>query len=135
VEDITAQKKAEKALRESEERYRALFENAIEGIFRTTPDGRAIMCNSALARMLGYASPQETVEMLTDIGSQVYANPEDRKSVIGCLLKEGRMEGYEALFKRTDGAVIKVLLNFHLVRDMDGTPLCIEGSCIDITDR
>ncbi|MRR36532.1 PAS domain S-box protein, partial [bacterium] len=135
VVDITEQKMVESALRESEERYRALFENAIEGIFQTTLDGRAIMANSALARILGYGSAREAVERLTDIGSQVYADPEDRMIIIGRLLKDGQVEGSEVLFKRSDGTSIKVILNVRLVRDSDGTPVSIEGSCIDITAR
>jgi len=133
--DIGERKRMEDALIESEERYRALFENAIEGIFQSTLEGRGIMANSALARILGYDTPQEAVENLTDIGSQVYADPEERRNLIDQLIREGTVTGKEVLFKRRDGTKIKVMLNFRLVRDKDGNPTSIEGSCIDITGR
>ncbi|MEI7637008.1 MAG: PAS domain S-box protein [Syntrophus sp. (in: bacteria)] len=135
IRDITERKKAEEAMQESEERYRLLFEEAIEGIFRTNMDGRAIMINSAMAQMLGYDSPQDAVEKTTDIGSQIYADPEERKALIGRLMREGKITGSEVLFKRTDGSTLKVMLNFRLVHDKSGAPALIEGSCIDITDN
>ena len=133
--DITERKKAVDALHESEERYRLLFEEAIEGIFRTTLDGRLVMINGALARMLGYDSPQDALQRITDIGTQVYANPEERKALIGRLLREDKVRGSEMVFKRSDGSIMNVMLNFRLARDERGAPVFIEGSCIDITDR
>lgn len=133
--DITERKRAEEALQESEERYRLLFEEAIEGIFRTTLDGRTIMINSAMARMIGFDSPQEAVEKITDIGSQIYADPEERQALIDRLLREGGVTGNEVLLKRLDGSTMKVLLNCRVVPDQSGTPVFIEGSCIDITDK
>ena len=130
VRDISARKAAEEALAESEERYRSLFENAIEGIFQTTLDGRLLMLNNALVDMLGYASPQEARERVTDIGAQVYADPQVRASLIARLRREGQVTGSEILFKRADGSLIKVMLNFRLARDRDGNPAWIEGSCI-----
>jgi len=128
-------KRAAEALHGSEERYRLLFEEAIEGIFRTTLDGRPVMINAALARMLGYATPQEAVDKITDLGSQVYADPEERRALVVRLIREGKVSGSEVLFRRQDGSTLKVLLNFRLVHDQSGGPQLIEGSCIDITDR
>jgi|GEM_PF-409425 len=135
IHDLTKRRKTETALMESEERYRSLFENAIEGIFQTSLDGRLLMCNISLARMLGYDSPQDVRERVTDIGAQIYADPEERRALIGRLLREGKVTGSEILFRRTDGSPLKVMLNFHLARDREGNPLHIEGSCIDITAR
>jgi len=135
VEDITESRRAQEDLKASEERYRALFENAIEGIFRSTPDGRLLLANPSLGRMFGYDSPQEAVARITDIGAQIYADPEERARVVQRLLKEDEITGYEVAFKRADGTLVWVVLNFYLKRDASGNPLYIEGTCMDITER
>ncbi|MEN6375197.1 MAG: PAS domain S-box protein [Smithella sp.] len=127
--------RTEKELHESEKRYRLLFENAIEGIFQTTLDGRFIMINFAMARMIGYNSIQDAIEKITDTGSQLYVNPDERKALIDRLIQVGQVKGSEVLFKRADGSTIKVMLNYNLVHDKNGTPVFIEGSCIDITGK
>ena len=75
--DITERKRAEKALRDSEEKYRNIFENAVEGIFQYSPEGRFISVNPSLARMFGYESPQTLMDTITDIDRQMYVLPED----------------------------------------------------------
>jgi len=133
--EIAGRKQAEEALHESEERYRRLFEEAMEGIFRTTLDGRPLMVNGALARMLGYDSPRHVVEGIADVASQTYAVPEERRQLLDALMHEGEVTKKEVLFKKLDGSTIKVLLNVRLVRGESGEPLYIEGSCIDINDK
>jgi PAS domain S-box-containing protein len=123
------------AMRESGERYRQLFEEAIEGMFRTTLDGKFILINSAMIRMLGYASRQDVFEKITDIGTQVYAVPEERIELIDCLMRDGHVMFKEVLFKRLDGSTLKVMLNCRLVCDRSGAPVLIDGSCIDISDK
>ncbi len=135
IRDITDQKLARDALSQSEERYRSLFLNAIEGIFQTTLDGRLIMVNPSLARMLGYDSPRHTMESITDIASQVYVYPEDRSAIIDSLRREGTVTGREVLFRKVDGTHIKVLLNLILVTGDETYGAYIEGSCIDITEK
>jgi PAS domain S-box-containing protein len=85
AQDITTQKWSEEKLRKSEEKYRNLFENAAEGIYQVSPEGRFISVNPAAARMLGYESPEELIDTITDIGSQVYAYPEDRDKAVALL--------------------------------------------------
>ncbi len=135
VLDITERKQTEKALAESERQYRSLFDNAIEGIFRTTLDGRIIMLNPAMAQMLGYSMPEDAIRSVTDIADQVYADPEERRVLISRLVQEERILGSEALLKRPDGQHVKVMLNFLLVKDAEGKPSHLEGSGIDITAR
>ncbi|MEN6473640.1 MAG: PAS domain S-box protein [Syntrophaceae bacterium] len=135
VREITESKLSEAALKESEERHRSLFENAIEGIFRTTFDGHVLMVNTSMARILGYETPQEVFEKVVDIASQVYADPLDRKDIVSRLIREGTVPGSEVLLKRADGGTVKALMNFRLVRDKQGQPTHIEGSCIDITAK
>lgn len=133
--DITERKHAEQALVESEERFRLLFENAIEGVFQTSLDGRILIANKSMAKILGYDNPHELISAITDIGSQIYANPHEREIMISLLEKDGEVADHEILFKRADQEQVKVLLNLRLVRDKDGRHSYIEGSCIDITAR
>ena len=79
ITDITELKRAEEALREAETKYRGIFENAIEGIFQTTPDGHYISANPALARLYGYSGPEELIGRLTDIENQLYVEPNRRQ--------------------------------------------------------
>jgi PAS domain S-box-containing protein len=72
IRDITERKRAEEELKKSEDRYRSIFENAVEGIFQTTLDGKFIAVNPALARMYGYDSPDDMIATITDIASQLY---------------------------------------------------------------
>ena len=78
VRNITKRMQAEEALRKAEERYRSIFENAVEGIFQSTPEGRYIIANPAMARMFGYESPEELMAAITDIKTQVYVDPQRR---------------------------------------------------------
>ncbi len=77
IRNITEQKRAESALRIAEENYRGIFENALEGIFQSTPNGKYIRINPAMARIYGYSSPDEMLASVTDIKNQLYVNPED----------------------------------------------------------
>ncbi len=133
--DITGRRQMEEALRESEEKYRSIFENAMEGIFQSTPDGRYLSVNPALARMSGFASPEEMIEQITDIGRQIWANREEWEKIKGLLNKEDRVEGFETQLCRRDGRAYWVTLNARTVRDATGSILYYEGTCQDITDR
>ena len=78
IQDVTERKQADEALREAERRYRSIFENAIEGIYQSTPSNGYLAVNPALARMYGYDSPQELISTLRDIDHQVYVDPQRR---------------------------------------------------------
>ncbi len=126
---------AEEALRQGEEKYRNIFENAVEGIFQTTPEGLFLTANPALARIAGYESPEELLAGVTDIGNCLYVDPEDRKRFREIIEKNGFIEQYEAQFYRKDGARVWFSLNARVVRDADGNVLCYEGIGNDITER
>jgi PAS domain S-box-containing protein/putative nucleotidyltransferase with HDIG domain len=123
----------EDELRQSEQRYRALFDGAIEGIFQTLPDGRILTANPSLARMLGYASPAELLAELPN-AAQAWADPAERQRVSALLVETGALRGYECRFVRKDGQEIWVSLNSNLARGPDGEP-CFEGFIEDITVR
>ena len=135
AEDITQRKEAQEALRKAENRYFSIFENATEGIFLATPEGRLLVANPALARMLGYQSPQQLVSTLTDIGRQIYVQPERRAELKRVLEEQGSIHGFEAENYRKDGSIIWVSLNAHVVRDASGGIQYFEGTVQDITQR
>ncbi|HYR22435.1 MAG TPA: PAS domain S-box protein [Chthoniobacterales bacterium] len=135
MRDITEEKKAEEALRQTEEKYRAIFENAIEGIFQTTPDGKYISVNPAMARMYGYSSPQELTDSVADIGRTVYVDPERRVEFKHLIEKQGFVELFEYEVYRKDGSKIWLSENARAVRDENGVIIYYEGTVEDITEQ
>lgn len=130
--DISERKRAEEALRESEARYRALFDNIPIGLYRTEPGGRVLDANPALLEMLGYASLEELQQVSA---SDVYLVPADRVRQQEILEREGVARAFEQRMRRKDGAAIWVLDNVRAIRDTDGRIVCYEGSLEDITER
>ncbi len=133
--DITALKKAGEALRQSEEKYRKIFENAVIGIFQTSPEGRILNMNPAMARMFGYDSPQEIMAVIQDIGRELYVNPEDRERLLGLLREHGQVDNFEVEMKRRDKSRFRMSLNIHTVCDPTGRILYLEGTNLDVTRR
>lgn len=135
ITDITERLQAEDTLRKSEEKYRSIFENAAEGIFQATPEGRFLVANPALARMYGYGSSEELIEAIADIGQQIYVNPEQRSEYIRTLEEKGAVKDYELHLKRKDGTTFWISNNARPVRDSTGKTLYYEGLSEDITSR
>jgi PAS domain S-box-containing protein len=135
TEDITERKRAEDARREAERKYRDIFENAVEGIFQTTPDGEFITANPALARMLGFESPEELIRERTDIGRTHYVESERRVQFMRLLDQHDRVQGFESECYRKDGTKIWMSDNVRAVRDASGKLLYYEGTAEDITER
>jgi two-component system, cell cycle sensor histidine kinase and response regulator CckA len=133
--DITERKKTEAALREAEEKYRTIFENAVEGIFQSTPDGRFLAVNPAMARILGYESPEELLTHRTDIGTQHYVDENSRATLKQVLAEQGFVVGFECEVFRKDMSRIWTVENIRAVRDEGGGPVYYEGSIEDITER
>jgi PAS domain S-box-containing protein len=119
----------------AQRKYRDIFENATEGIFQTTLDGRILSANAAMAHMLGYDSPQELMESVTNFGRQLFHDAEERDTTFRRLLVENTISGLQFRFNRRDKQTIWVLLNIRLVRDNEGTPLYAEGTLVDVTAR
>jgi diguanylate cyclase (GGDEF)-like protein/PAS domain S-box-containing protein len=133
-QDITERKQIERALRQAEEKYRAIFEDAVVGIFRSTPGGRYIEVNPAMARMLGYDSPGELVANITDISRQVYVDPKRREELKRLLREQGTVKNFEYAVYRKDGTKIWFSENMRAVSE-DGVVVGYEGTNEDITDR
>ena len=135
VHDLARRRWIEEALHQVEEMYRNIYENATEGIFQSSADGRFLSANPALARIHGYDSPEELMTRVTDIPRQLYVDPARRKELLSLLGRFGRAENFEALTKRKDGSVHWISINARLVRDKDGKPLYHEGTMRDISQR
>jgi PAS domain S-box-containing protein len=133
--DITERKRAEKALRETEEKYRSIFEKAVEGIFQTTPDGRFVAANPALARIFGFDSPAELIGTRTDIAQEHYVDPRRREEFKRSLEENGFVLDFELEAYRKDRSKIWISENVRAVRDHTGTVVYYEGTTQDITGR
>ena len=133
--EITERKRAEEALRQAEEKYRGIFENAIEGIFQTTPEGCYLSVNPALARMHGYDSPRDLVASITDIGRQLYVIPEDWTRFEKALEEHGSVKEFVTEEYRKDGSRIWVSINARAVRGSDGRIRYYEGTVEDISEH
>jgi PAS domain S-box-containing protein len=131
--DITKRKEAEERLRESEENFRSIYNNAVDGIFQSTPEGRFLSVNPAFARIFGYASPEEMIDSIADISVHYYVNPEDRQRFMEILEAQGLVEGFEFKAKRKDGAEIWISNNTRGIYDKDGHIVRFEGIVEDIT--
>ncbi len=127
--------RAEKSLAESEAKYRSIFENSVMGIFQSSPEGRVLGGNPAFSRILGYASPEEMAEALTDVTRQLYVTPGDRARFRGALEQQGYVEGFETEFYRKDGTKVWASVNARAVKDGDGKIAYYEGTVENITER
>jgi PAS domain S-box-containing protein len=135
VRNITEQKQAEEALRIAEENYRSIYENALEGIFQTTPEGRYLSVNPAMARIYGYDSPQEMVERITDLEQQIYVDPEARLEFKRFMEQNDQVINFEYRTYQKDGDIIWVEENTRTVRNDKGQLLYYEGMIQDISER
>jgi len=135
LRDITDKKKTEEALKRSEEKYRLIFENAIEGIFQTTKEGYFLNANPSLARMLGFSSPEEMIKTCKDITHEIYVDPQDRQEFLKRLSKSPKLQAFETRLYRKDKDIIWVSINSRAVCDDNGDVLYYEGTIEDITER
>lgn len=124
----------QKSLENAEAKYRSIFENSLAGIYQSTLAGRYISANNALARILGYATADELLREITDIGRQVYPNPAEREHVLTLLLSSGSLENYPQQYVSRDGQKKWVLETCWVVRDHGGQIQHLEGSIIDMTE-
>lgn len=128
-------KRAEMALLQAEEKYRSIFENTIEGIFQTSPGGKYLSANSALARIYGYGSVEELMSSLTNISRELYVEPGRRNEFVALMEKHDVVSGFESRVHRKDGSIIWISENVRAVRNRRGELMYYEGTVEDITDR
>ncbi len=130
-----ARQQAEAALRESEARFRAIFEHAPVGFFQSTPEGRYLTVNPALARMLGYASSDEMVSSITDIAHQIHVDPARRQEFMRLMAERDEVLEFVNQNYHKDGHRLHTLNNARTVRDQAGQILYYEGFMTDVTAR
>ncbi len=128
-------REAEEAVRQADQKYRLIYENAVEGIFQTSPDGRLLSANPAMARMHGFDSPAQMIGRITDIGRQLYTRPADRRRMLDLMAEHGHVSAFEAPMRRRDGSVIWISMNARAVYDDGGAIRWLEGTAEDITER
>ena len=134
-QEVAERKRAEEALREAEEKYRSIYENAIEGIYQTTPEGRYLNVNPSLARMYGYATAEELVANITNVGAQIYVDPNRRETYAKLLKELGTVQGFESQVYRKDSTIIWISEDARVARDGSGQVAYYEGMVQDITAR
>jgi PAS domain S-box-containing protein len=133
--DITERKQAEAALVQAEEKYRRIFENALEGIFQTATDGKLISANPALAQIYGYDSPEELIASVNDIERQFYVAPNRRQEFFALMEQYGTLSEFESEVYRRDGTIIWISEDARTVFDARGEVLYYQGFAEDITLR
>ncbi len=126
---------AEIALIAQEEKYHSIFDHLVEGIFQTTPEGRYLIANMALARIYGYATPEELMHSLTDIGQRLYVAPGRREEFRRIMDEHDTITGFESQIFRKDGSIIWISENCRAIRDARGRLRYYEGTVEDITAR
>jgi two-component system NtrC family sensor kinase len=122
-----------KRIKESEERYRTIFENSQLGIYIAIPEGKFKTCNQALAEIDGYSSPKELIE--TDLERDIYVCPEDMKKLREKLNREGYVTNYEIDYRRKDGKIITCLETAVAIKDENGKIIEYQGTILDISQR
>ncbi|NET15218.1 MAG: response regulator [Okeania sp. SIO1H6] len=132
---LVQRKQAEEALRIAEQRYHGMVENAVDGIFQSTPNGRFISANMALARIYGYYSPEELLKNIKDISRQLYYDPNRRQKFVAAMKADNAVYNFESLAYRKDGQTIWVSENARAVHDSQGKLLYYEGTVSNVTER
>ncbi|MCB9978601.1 MAG: PAS domain S-box protein [Rhodospirillales bacterium] len=133
ITDVEDRRRAERALVEAEKKYRAIVENAAGGIYQVTPEGLYLSANPALARILGYAAPEDVLRDVHNANRQVYADPKNRADFLRVLSLDEGTHTTESEILRADGARVWVREHARAVRDESGHVVYVEGSMEDIT--
>lgn len=124
-----------RSLQQTEERYRRIFEQASEGIFQSSPEGKYLKANLALARIYGYVSPEELIADRQNLNEQLYLDPSRRQQFIETIEREGVVQEFVSQVRTRTGEAIWIVENAHRVCDPQGQLLYYEGTVQDITHR
>jgi PAS domain S-box-containing protein len=135
LQDITQRKKAQEALKESEERYRRMFEDTVLGLFQGTVDGELLTVNPAFAKMFGYDTPEDLLSSLGSSALELYANPADRPAKIQLVMASESPTETEIHYRQKDGSTFWGQFRVWKVRGEKGRPLYLEGCVEDISQR
>jgi sigma-54 dependent transcriptional regulator, acetoin dehydrogenase operon transcriptional activator AcoR len=135
IRDITVRKRAEETLKLSEEKYRGIFEHAVEGILQTDERGQLVNANPASAYILGYDSPEDLLKAAKQMGDQIYVNPMDQEEFIRVMRKGQVVHGFELELRRKDGERIWASLHARPILNEQGDLISTEGIVHDVTER
>jgi PAS domain S-box-containing protein len=124
---------ARRALVATERKYRGFFENAVEGTYQSTVEGRYLDANPSLAKLYGYATPAEMMAAIGNIARDVYVQPAMRRRFQGMIERDGEVRGLEYQVRRRDGRILWISENARVVRDRKGKILYYEGTIRDVT--
>lgn len=127
--------RAEARLRQAEERYRAIFENAVVGIYQSTEEGRLLSCNPAMAHLLGFENPSDLRQAVSNIPRELYVEPRRREALLAKLRKDKTVVDFESSLRRRDGTILFVSESARVVEDANGRIAYLEGIVQDITPR
>jgi len=127
--------RSDQMLLAAEAKYHGIFDHLVEGIFQTTPDGHYLLANAALARIYGYASPEDLMQNITDIATKLYVEEGRREEFVRLMQAHDVITGFESETYRKDGSKIWISENCRAIRDAQGKLLYYEGSVEDITQR
>jgi diguanylate cyclase (GGDEF)-like protein/PAS domain S-box-containing protein len=119
----------------SEEKYRSIFESSMHGIYRSTPEGRFLDINPAMARMFGYGSVDDMFTLVRDIGKDIYLEPRQRENFLRMLRQHRQLRDYPLKLRRLDGETIWVEVNVHGVFDENKNLVELEGLVADVTEK
>ncbi len=133
--DVTARNQAQQAARNAEAKFRAIFDNAVIGIFQHAPDGRPVSINRAFAAMHGYASPEELLAEVSNVAAQLFVDPPKMMEVAAAAAEQKVVRGAEVELYRKDRSRFWVRVNLRAVHDEQGNIVLFEGTAEDITDR
>lgn len=133
IQDITREKNLQETLKEKETYYRRMIDKAVEGFFQSTPDGRFIKANSAMAKILGYASPQQLINSPQPLAEVSYVHPEKRQEYLKLMQEKGEVKGFIFQIRRPDGRICWLLENARAIKNKKGQILYFEGHVQDIT--
>jgi PAS domain S-box-containing protein len=135
TQNITERVNAEKELLRAQKEFKEIFDNSADGIYRSTKEGLFIMANRSMAGIFEYASPEELISSITDIGSQIYANPEDRKNMSELISTQGHVQNYELQVLTKTRKSIWVSANIRKGMDENNEFKYFEGTLEDISER
>ncbi len=133
--EIKKQQETEDALRFTEAMFRGIYENATDGIFQTTPEGKFLSANPMLAKIYGFATPEELVTALSDVSRQLYVDPARREEFVRLMLEQEIIQGFESQVFNAKGDIIWISENARAVRGPDGRVRYYEGTIEDVTER
>lgn len=135
ITDVEERRRAERALAEAEKKYRTIVENAAGGLYQLTPEGIYLSANPAMARILGYQSPEEMLRLIKNANGAVYSDIAEREKFVQTLISQEQIFGYETQVTQKDGQKIWIRENIRIVKDDQKNVIYFEGSMEDITQR